>query len=263
VDELDADEIRSRVTRLRLAYDEASLELGDPESLADLGTQLLNLESLLRTDPVPGGRERDPRPLRSLVLEILDTAGVPLYSSQLAELLLALYAVDVAPERFGTLAADERRSYEQASERHGSRPPRRRVWLCHTVSEVDGQFVGVRRCWAAGDWPLRERVVLAPDDLNLLCRQVARFSDLALQLGLTSSAGRAWARQAMETPIVESAKPSELAELGMAEAVARAGSAARGRIPSTEPAARRSLAARLQNAPQFVQLFGEQAAPSR
>lgn len=89
------------------------------------------------------------RPLRDVMLDLLEEARCPLNSLLLASVIRPLQGRRIAATRFGTLSTDEASSF--ASSR--SRP----VYLCHCLTFDEGQ--AVKRFWARSDWPLADRVI--------------------------------------------------------------------------------------------------------
>lgn len=94
-------------------------------------------------------RPAERRPLRELVLDVLNDAGAPLNSLLIASVFQPVYKRDVPSTRFGTLSADEQRSFDS------TRP--RPVYLCHCLTHDRGQ--AMKRFWARSDWPLEERLI--------------------------------------------------------------------------------------------------------
>jgi hypothetical protein len=94
-------------------------------------------------------RPAERRPLRELVLDVLNDAGAPLNSLLIASVFRPVYKRDVPSTRFGTLSADEQRSFDS------TRP--RPVYLCHCLTHDRGQ--AMKRFWARSDWPLEERLI--------------------------------------------------------------------------------------------------------
>jgi len=102
-----------------------------------------------RHTPDPVKRSAERRPLRELVLDALNDAGVPLNSLLIASVFRPLFGREVPATRFGTLSVDEQRSFDS------SRP--RPVYLCHCLTHDRGQ--AMKRFWARSDWPLEDRVI--------------------------------------------------------------------------------------------------------
>ena len=95
------------------------------------------------------GNGRAGRPIRDIVLDVLQEAQRPLNSLLLASVLRPLQGRTIPATRFGTLSNDEARSYDSSR----ARP----VYLCHCLTFDQGQ--AVKRFWARSDWPLSERVI--------------------------------------------------------------------------------------------------------
>ncbi|CAN7515395.1 hypothetical protein [Mesorhizobium caraganae] len=127
----DLDQIRSK---------EAELE----RQLEQLRAKRAQLEKGVRPSTVERGR-----PLRDLVLEMLQDAASPLNSLLLAGVLRPLFGREVPSTRFGTLSNDEAKSYDSSR----ARP----VYLCHCLTHDKGQ--AVKRFWARSDWDLVERII--------------------------------------------------------------------------------------------------------
>ncbi|RUV30113.1 MULTISPECIES: hypothetical protein [unclassified Mesorhizobium] len=127
----ELDQIRSK---------EAELQ----KQLEELRAKRVALEKGARASPAERGR-----PLRDLVLEMLQDAATPLNSLLLASVLRPLFGREVPSTRFGTLSNDEAKSYDSSR----ARP----VYLCHCLTHDKGQ--AVKRFWARSDWPLAERVI--------------------------------------------------------------------------------------------------------
>lgn len=89
------------------------------------------------------------RPLRALVLDLLDDLGTSAYSREISQILEATTARKVPPTRFGALSADEERAFLS------SRP--RPVYLAHCLTYERAE--PIKRLWARSDWPLSERLV--------------------------------------------------------------------------------------------------------
>jgi hypothetical protein len=127
----DIEHIRSK---------EADLE----RQLMEVRAKRMALEKGARSKSVDRGR-----PLRDLILELLQDAGIPLNSLLLANTIRPLFGREVPATRFGTLANDEAKSYDSSRVRP--------VYLCHCLTHDKGQ--AVKRFWARSDWDLAERVV--------------------------------------------------------------------------------------------------------
>jgi hypothetical protein len=112
------------------------------------------------------------RPLRDLVLDMLQEAATPLNSLLLASIIRPLFGRAIPSTRFGTLSKDEVKSY--ASSR--ARP----VYLCHCLTHEHGQ--AVKRFWARSDWPLSERVMGPMSGRILFLRGAAWTVTIAKQV---------------------------------------------------------------------------------
>jgi hypothetical protein len=120
-------------------------ELDLERQLSEVRTRI---DAASTAPPVPA-RPAERRPLRELILDILNDAGAPLNSLLIASVFRPLFKRDVPATRFGTLSADEQSSFD-------SRRPRP-VYLCHCLTHDRGQ--AMKRFWARSDWPLEERVI--------------------------------------------------------------------------------------------------------
>ncbi|MEO7691193.1 MAG: hypothetical protein ABIS51_18060 [Sphingomonas sp.] len=124
----------------RLRSEEAELE----RQLEELRTKRIALEQKVKP------RSRDnARPLRDLVLDLVQDAGAPLNSLLLASVIRPLQGRVVPATRFGTLSNDEAKSFDSSR----ARP----VYLCHCLTHDQGQ--AVKRFWARSDWPFAERIM--------------------------------------------------------------------------------------------------------
>jgi hypothetical protein len=124
----------------RIRSQEADLE----KQLMEVRAKRIAMEKGARPKPTDRGR-----PLRDVVLELLQDAGTPLNSLLLANIVRPLFGRDVPATRFGTLANDEAKSYDSSR----ARP----VYLCHCLTNDKGQ--AVKRFWARSDWDLAERII--------------------------------------------------------------------------------------------------------
>ena len=123
-----------------LKTEEAELQ----RRLDELRERRVELERLSR----PRGKKRG-RPLREIVLDMLQESQCSLNSLLLTSVIGPLHGRKVASTRFGTLSNDEAKSYDSSR----ARP----VYLCHCLTHDKGQ--AVKRFWARSDWPLSERVM--------------------------------------------------------------------------------------------------------
>jgi hypothetical protein len=124
----------------RIRTEEAELE----RQLEELRAKRIALEKRGRPRSGDGGR-----PLRDLVLDLLQDAGGPLNSLLLASVIRPLQGREIPATRFGTLSNDEAKSYDSSR----ARP----VYLCHCLTHDQGQ--AVKRFWARSDWNLADRVM--------------------------------------------------------------------------------------------------------
>jgi hypothetical protein len=124
----------------RLRSEEAELQ----RKLDELRATRIALEQKVK----PQSRDKA-RPLRDLVLDLVQDAGAPLNSLLLASVIRPLQGRTIPATRFGTLSNDEAKSFDSSR----ARP----VYLCHCLTHDQGQ--AVKRFWARSDWPLPERVM--------------------------------------------------------------------------------------------------------
>lgn len=132
--------VRNRLDINNLKAEEAELE----RRLAEVRAQRQVLEQQSGAKASKAGR-----PLRDVVLDLLQEAGFPLNSLLLAGVLRPLQGRNIPATRFGTLSNDEASSYDSSR----SRP----VYLCHGLTFDRGQ--AVKRFWARSDWPLASRII--------------------------------------------------------------------------------------------------------
>jgi hypothetical protein len=177
-DELAA--VRAEIKRLqaRLAELEATVSLEEapvPRSEA--------AESAHRNQPSPpvsgerlasglvkdARQGSDRRPVRAMVLDVLEDTGMPTYSREIAQLFTALYGRSVSSSRFGALSADE------AGIHISDRP--RSVYLGHALTAE--RFEPIKRLWIRSDWPLTERVMASTTSRTRHLRMTMKLCDLA------------------------------------------------------------------------------------
>jgi len=109
------------------------------------------------------------RPVRSMVLDVLEDAGMATYSREISQLLSALYGRSISSSRFGALSADE------ASIHMSDRP--RSVYLGHVLTAE--RFEPIKRLWIRSDWPLTERVMASTTSRTRHLRMTVKLCDLA------------------------------------------------------------------------------------
>jgi hypothetical protein len=100
-------------------------------------------------EPASAGDATTRRPFRGLVLDSLDDLNVLAYSRELTLYVQARYGRRVTSSRFGSLAADEQRTFT------AGRP--RSVYLTHALTAQRGE--AIKRLWGRSDWPLEDRIV--------------------------------------------------------------------------------------------------------
>jgi hypothetical protein len=111
----------------------------------------------------------DRRPVRAVVLDVLEDTGIPTYSREISQLVTAMYGRDVSSTRFGALSADEQRMHIS------SRP--RSVYLGHALTAE--RFEPIKRLWIRSDWPLMERVLAPTTSRTRHLRMTVQLCDLA------------------------------------------------------------------------------------
>ena len=110
------------------------------------------------------------KPVRQVVLDVLEDCGTLLYSRELSNIARAIYGRQVPASRFGGLARDEANSFES------SRP--RPVYLCHGLTHDRG--LAIKRLWGRSDWPLAERIVAPTTGRAQHLRVTAALCEIAL-----------------------------------------------------------------------------------
>lgn len=111
----------------------------------------------------------DRRPVRAVVLDVLEDTGIPTYSREISQLVTAMYGRNVSSTRFGALSADEQRMHVS------SRP--RSVYLGHALTAE--RFEPIKRLWIRSDWPLIERVLAPTTSRTRHLRMIVQLCDLA------------------------------------------------------------------------------------
>jgi hypothetical protein len=111
------------------------------------------------------------RPVRAMVLDVLEDTGMATYSREISQLLTALYGRSISPSRFGALSADE------ANIHISDRP--RSVYLGHVLTAE--RFEPIKRLWIRSDWPLTERVMASTTSRIRHLRMTVKLCDLAEQ----------------------------------------------------------------------------------
>jgi hypothetical protein len=111
----------------------------------------------------------DRRPVRAVVLDVLEDTGIPTYSREISQLVTAMYGRSVSSTRFGALSADEQRMHVS------SRP--RSVYLGHALTAE--RFEPIKRLWIRSDWPLIERVLAPTTSRTRHLRMTVQLCDLA------------------------------------------------------------------------------------
>jgi hypothetical protein len=111
------------------------------------------------------------RPVRAMVLDVLEDTGMATYSREISQLLAAVYGRSISSSRFGALSADE------ANIHISDRP--RSVYLGHVLTAE--RFEPIKRLWIRSDWPLTERVVASTTSRVRHLRMTMKLCDLAEQ----------------------------------------------------------------------------------
>lgn len=115
------------------------------------------------------------RPLRVVVLDLLQELGGIAYAREVAAYAFARYDVVIRRSRFGSLASDEEQAYAR---REGARSRNRTLWLCFALRHDDA--APVKRLLARSDWPLEERIWAPTTGRVQHLRMVVKLCDLAL-----------------------------------------------------------------------------------
>lgn len=117
------------------------------------------------------------RPLRAVVLDALEDIGWPTYSRELAQFCSAWTGRTIQPERFGSLANDEMKSFQRSLEGSRVRP----VWLAFALTHDRHQ--PIKRLWARSDWPLEQRIIAPTSGRIQHLKLTARLCELAQREG--------------------------------------------------------------------------------
>jgi hypothetical protein len=132
--------VQNRADIDQLKIEEADLE----RRLAEVRERRATLE---KRPSARGGKAG--RPVRDIIVDMLQEAQCPLNSLLLASVIRPLHGRAIPSTRFGTLSNDEANSYDSSRARA--------VYLCHCLTFDQGQ--AVKRFWARSDWPLAERII--------------------------------------------------------------------------------------------------------
>lgn len=127
-------------------------------------------------EPAPVAEEASPsagRPLRAVILDALDDIGWVTYSRELSQFCAAWSGRSIPPERFGSLANDEVKSFQRALAGSRVRP----VWLCFALTHDRHQ--PIKRLWGRSDWPLEMRIIAPTSGRIQHLRLTARLCELA------------------------------------------------------------------------------------
>lgn len=119
--------------------------------------------------PSRTGKDGSRRPVRAMVLDVLEDTGMATYSREISQLLNALYGRSVPSSRFGALSADE------ANIHVSDRP--RSVYLGHVLTAE--RFEPIKRLWIRSDWPLAERIMASGTSRTRHLRMTMKLCDLA------------------------------------------------------------------------------------
>ncbi len=112
------------------------------------------------------------RPLRDIVMDLLQEAHCPVNSLLLASVIRPLLGRSIAATRFGTLSNDETSSYDSSRSRL--------VYLCHCLTCDQGQ--AVKRFWARSNWPLADRIIGPMSGRILFLKGAAWTIEMAQQV---------------------------------------------------------------------------------
>jgi len=153
-----------------------------PQSKAELKKLLRRVETALAShSPTTNSTTvstNGMRPLRAVVLDLLDDIQWPTYTRELASYCKARYGREIPPTRFGTLASDEMKSYLA-----GKRP--RMVWLSFALTHDRAE--PIKRLWTRSDWPLEWRIVAPTSGRVQFLKLTARLCELAARESATDS----------------------------------------------------------------------------
>jgi hypothetical protein len=111
------------------------------------------------------------RPVRALVLDVLDDLDWPAYSREVSHYSAARFGREIPPARFGTLGIDEMRSFQSGTQRP--------VWLCFALTHDRHQ--AIKRLWARSDWSLERRIVAPTTGRVQHLRITRQLCELALR----------------------------------------------------------------------------------
>jgi hypothetical protein len=152
----------------------SALSAGDG---AELGMAALHPEEFRSPDNHRPAQGSSRRPVRETLLDVLDDVAWPTYSRELSQLCSALLGRTIQPERFGSLANDEMKSFQRSLEGSRVRP----VWLCFALTHDRHQ--PIKRLWARSDWPLDWRIIAPTSGRIQHLKLTAKLCELAQREG--------------------------------------------------------------------------------
>ncbi len=187
------------------------------------------------------------RPLRELVLDILDEIGVPAAPRLINDLAMATHGYALPTERFASLRRDEERAYQKA-------PASRPAWVVPAINALG--LTAIARIVAHSAWEPERRIIgsrtLRTNHLRTLLALLRQAERLA---GHSSPQLAALVvRHAESVPgALELGKPLDYPR------IREATEAELARIEPADLAERREAAARLKELPERYQLWGRPA----
>jgi hypothetical protein len=138
--------------------------------------ELAALEGAPESSPLPepsrarsDGRKTGGRPVRGIVLDVLDDLAVPTYTRELMHYVRAGYGIGIPADRFGSLRHKEREAYDAA---------RGRTVFIGSALTVRGE--SIKRLLIRSDWNLADRVVAPTTGRRQFLRITKRLIEIAL-----------------------------------------------------------------------------------
>jgi hypothetical protein len=138
---------------------------------------LAKVEGQLRQSPSRGSGG-PVRPVRDLVLHILEEFGWPAFTREVGAYARARYGREILPTRFGPLMSDEAKSFLR---RDGAKSQSRAVRLCYALTWNRAE--PIKRLLARSDWPLEQRIVASTTGRVQYLKMTQRFCELAAAVG--------------------------------------------------------------------------------
>jgi hypothetical protein len=117
------------------------------------------------------------RPIREVVLDALEDLDWLTYSRELAQFCAAWGGRTIQPERFGSLANDEVKSFTRSLDGGSPRP----MWLCFGLTHDRHQ--PIKRLWGRSDWPLERRIVAPSSGRVQHLKLTAKLCEMAQRTG--------------------------------------------------------------------------------